>query len=79
MKGASEMDFGKLSLTHDILARIYDIAFHLKEDETFTKEMTVEAIKVTILQMNELTELIQLDCNNGQSGTHKHEVKEAIK
>jgi hypothetical protein len=51
----------------------------LKEDETFTKEMTVEAIKVTILQMNELTELIQLDCNNGQSGTHKHEVKEAIK
>lgn len=73
------MDFGKLSLTHDILARIYDIAFHLKEDETFTKEMVLDSLKVTISQMNELAELIQMDCNNRQSGTHTHELREAVK
>lgn len=53
------MNFGNLSLTHDIIGKIYHLAFCLTEDDSFTKEDALEDIQDILEQLDELSQSIR--------------------
>jgi hypothetical protein len=63
MKGGIPMKFGTLSLTHEIIGKLYEVAFNLTDDNLYTKEVAVESIQEIIKQMDELTEIIRCKKN----------------
>lgn len=50
------MDYGNLSLIHDILGKLYLLCFNLEEDSTFTKEDAVKDLQEVFKGLIELME-----------------------
>jgi hypothetical protein len=53
------MDFGTLSLTHEIIGKLYLVVFNLIDDPTYDKEDTIDFIQQVIVKMDELADLMK--------------------
>jgi len=67
------MNFGKLSLTHEILSKLYVLGLSISEDELLSKDEMIEDIKEIIDAVYVLVDSLSTESHKGQSAKHTNE------
>lgn len=54
------MNLGYLSLVHELLGKMYNVAYQLTDDSAYTNEDAAKSILIVAKQMEELTEYFNI-------------------
>ena len=53
------MDFGKLCVTHEIIAKLHGVIFSLNDDPTYEKEDVIHFLQEVFEKLDELVDLLK--------------------